>query len=164
MNSPYHTAGLLRRLAAFIYDFILLFALSMAYAALAMLIQSLFMESATVNNQPVPVRGILFQIGWLATLIGFYCFFWIKGGQTLGMRAWRLRLISIKDFKQTSSVDPTNLNRLNPSLPQCLIRCVLSPLSFAAFGLGYLWCYLDENSDCVHDKLTKTKVIVLPKS
>jgi hypothetical protein len=31
-------------------------------------------------------------------------------------------------------------------------------------GLGYLWLYLDANGYAIHDKLSNSKVVLLPKS
>ena len=52
----------------------------------------------------------------------FYTYFWIvNDGQTLGMQAWKIKLIS--DEKLTPRV--------------CLLRCAFSTFSFLLFGLGY---------------------------
>lgn len=146
----YPSAGLGRRFAAMIYDGLLLIAISIAYYALAVLINVLLQGAPPVGQkihwgdwQPLVFAG------WLGALMFFYCFFWRKFGQTLGMRAWRLKVIN-----QQGSRLP---------LAQCVSRCVFAVVSLGFFGLGYFWRWLDPQELTLHDKLSKTRVLVLPK-
>jgi uncharacterized RDD family membrane protein YckC len=50
------------------------------------------------------------------------------------------------------------------SFQQGAIRYVTAWPAFFLCGLGYLWLYLDSNGDAAHDKLSRTKVVLLPKS
>lgn len=85
-------AGLLRRLAAIVYDSLLLagvliFASALAWGLMAALLGS---EAITLHN---PLRGSpFFQTYLLLICFFFYGGFWVRGGQTLGMRAWRLQI------------------------------------------------------------------------
>ncbi|MBL4821809.1 MAG: RDD family protein, partial [Gammaproteobacteria bacterium] len=49
------------------------------------------------------------------------------------------------------------------SIRQGVLRIILAWPAFFLLGLGYLWILLDKNGDAVHDKLTKTRVVLLPK-
>ena len=89
--------------------------------------------------------GVFFQIGWLFTLIGFFCYFWMKGGQTTGMRAWRIQI--------------TNAAGQAPSLTQALLRFVLAPLGWLCFFSSFF----DPKKQCLHDKLSQTQLILLEK-
>lgn len=73
-------------IAAFVYDLLLLAALSLLLAGLFLLA---FGEGYHARE---PVRT-LFQLSWLGMVCGYYAFSWARGGQTLGMRAWKLQLV-----------------------------------------------------------------------
>ena len=70
-------------------------------------------------------------------------FFWIRAGQTLGIRAWRLMIIN----EDGSPI----------SLTQALIR-----LATSLFGLGNLTVPIDPNKRAFQDMWAKTQVVVLP--
>lgn len=144
-------AGLLRRLAALLYDGFLVVAI---WFLLGYLMQ-LFVGPDTnrlvdgqVQTDPL-LDSILFPMMVLSA-IGFYTWFWMQSGQTLGMIAWRLR---------TESTQGGLIN-----LRQALLRWSLAWPAFLLLGAGYLWLYLDPNGDALHDRLSGTKVVLLPKS
>ena len=148
--------GLPRRLAAIIYDTLLVLPLVMAAVALTiggMALATYLHTLATGNAGGVQHGGALppwlVQLLCAATVLGFYCHFWRKGGQSLGMRAWRLRL------RNTSGGDVT--------LSQCLVRCLAAALSLLPAGLGYWWCLVDPRRRCWHDHLSGTELELLPK-
>lgn len=144
-------AGLFRRLAALVYDAFLLFAITLGYGALLLIIKViLFGTEGLEDIQPGTLVQWVSLAGWLACLMGYYFICWRKQGQTLGMKAWRLRL------QQTDG----NL----VSQQQCLKRSILASLSLGLLGLGYLWCLLPPNKACAHDLLTQTNVVVIEKS
>jgi uncharacterized RDD family membrane protein YckC len=66
------------------------------------------------------------------------------------MIAWRIKLESLDggliDFRQG------------------VIRYVAAWPAFFLFGLGYLSLCLDSKGDAAHDKVSRSKVVVLPKS
>ncbi len=107
------TANLLRRLMALLYDVFLLFAITLGYGAFLLLIKILFNGTQDLETlQPGLVMQILSFIGWLAALAGYYFICWRKQGQTLGMKAWRIKL------------QQPDGNMATPK--QCLIRTVLA--------------------------------------
>lgn len=76
-------APLWRRTAAAFYDGLLLLGLWMATLLLSLPLRSLFgMAPGSAG-----LRGLLFVVG-----LGFFGWFWTRGGQTLGMRSWRLQV------------------------------------------------------------------------
>lgn len=81
----------------------------------------------------------------LAPLV-FFSWFWMHGGQTLGMRAWRLRLLSNDGASVT--------------LRQSLIRYVGAIVSMFALGLGYLWIMFDRRGLAWHDRLSSTRLVI----
>ncbi len=142
------SASLLKRLLAFTYDLFILLALSMGYSALA----TLFMVAIGINDsgdyQPMH-KSYWFGLGWMFSMIAFYWFFWMRAGQTIGMRTWRLKLVS----RQEDSI----------SHGQCLVRILVGPISLGLLGVGYLWCLINKNKAAWHDIASKTKVVQLPK-
>jgi len=89
--------------------------------------------------------GTAFQLGWLLTLTGFFCYFWMKGSQTTGMRAWRMKIV--------------NTDGNVPTLVQCLTRFVLAPIGWLCFFTALF----DTKKQCLHDKLSQTQLILLDK-
>jgi uncharacterized RDD family membrane protein YckC len=138
-------AGLLRRLGALLYDALLL-------AALWMLTTVVFLpftggEALSAARSPLLER--VYQAALVAVLIGFYGLSWTSRGQTLGMAAWRLRL-------------ERDDGRLL-TWPDVLRRLAAALLSWLALGLGWLNVLVDPQRRTWHDRLTHTRVVVLPR-
>ena len=153
-STAYPIAGLTRRIAAMVYDLFLLAAIVMAYA-LTVITPLRFafygMPSSDSSWVGFPLMvNIALMTGLAFILCGYFFICWRKQGQSMGMKAWRLKL-------QQSSGELA-------SVSQCWQRSLLAPVSLAFFGLGYLWCLIAPNRGCVHDRLTGTQVVTLPKS
>jgi uncharacterized RDD family membrane protein YckC len=143
-------AGLFRRLAALLYDGFLVVAIWMLLGFLLQLIvgtDTNRLENGVVQTDPV-LDAVLFVV-MLLSATAFYLWFWCQSGQTLGMLAWRLR---VQDYQG---------NLLTPR--HALLRLLLAWPSFFLFGLGFLWVLVDRDNNAVHDILSKTRVILLPK-
>jgi uncharacterized RDD family membrane protein YckC len=125
--------GLLRRLAAILYDLLLLIALFFVATALLLPINN----GEAFSSQQVFYPLYLFVISFF-----FYAWFWTHGGQTLGMRAWKIKVLRF---------DHTPIH-----WQQALLRFLAAILSWAVFGLGFWWVLIDKNRLGWHDKLSKT--------
>jgi uncharacterized RDD family membrane protein YckC len=145
-------AGLIRRLAAMLYDWLILAALWMAAMMLALLLVTLLnsigiisLANYTDHADFIAQHKIWFQLYSLLWFFWFYLYFWYKGGQTLGMRAWRLLLVQ--------------QNGAAISFKQGLLRALA-----ALLGLGNLWLWLRWGKGlALQDQLTNTQIIVLTK-
>lgn len=145
-------AGLLRRLAALMYDWLILAALWMAAMGLAMAVVALLntlglisMAGYTDHADYIAQHKIWFQLYSLLVFAWFYLYFWCKGGQTLGMRAWRLLLVQQNGQPLT--------------LKQAMLRALTSLL-----GLGNFWLWLRWGKGlALQDQLSNTQVVVLTK-
>jgi uncharacterized RDD family membrane protein YckC len=143
-------AGLLRRLAALLYDGFLVAAVWML---LGFILQLIFgpdtnqLVDGQVQTDPL-LGNILFLL-MVASSSGFYIWFWTHSGQTLGMIAWRIKLESIDGGLITPA--------------QGVIRFLLAWPAFFMLGAGYLWLFLDPLGDAAHDKLSRSRVVVVPK-
>lgn len=142
-------ASLARRLAAMVYDSLITMTVAMTYGAAFLAIKYRFIAEPLAEGQRASMGTVGF-IGLIVTLMLFYSFFWHRGGQSIGMRAWRLQIIQP--------------NGQYPSWPQCLLRSLLAPLSLAAAGIGYFWCLFDAEGQTLHDRLSNTRTIKLPKA
>lgn len=134
-EQTFETPGLFRRLAAMLYDGLLLLGLIMV--ATAMLTLPLGMPSGLSL-----IALQLFLFG--AIPLAFFCGFWIRGGQTLGMRAWKLRLVR-NDGQPVLWTDAVK-------------RYFAALLSWLALGLGFLWSLVDPKGLTWHDRLSKTRL------
>jgi uncharacterized RDD family membrane protein YckC len=141
MNSPH--PFLLRRLAAMLYDTLLVLPLIMAAVAVAFGLRGL------VAPGDEPLNPYIVQALAVFTSFVFFASFWLKGGQTLGMQAWRIKLVQFDGAK--------------PTLRQTAIRVLVAVISAAALGLGYWWCLFDRNKRYWHDYASGTELILLPK-
>ena len=135
-DSPY----LLRRAGALLYDLLL-------NAALWMLAG--FAVLAFREGEAIPTGTIWFQCLLFGITACFFVGFWVRGGQTLGMMAWRIKLVA----QAGGPVDlPTSVRRL-------LVACI----SLAGLGFGFLWALIDPKRLTWHDRIAGTRIILLPK-
>jgi len=142
-------AGILKRIAALVYDTLVLCAIWLCYGWVVIyLIQEAWLGMPLAENGRAEM-GLAGQIGQLCIPFLFYCFFWMRGGQTLGMKAWRLKLL--------------NSENQPASLPQCLVRSVTAPFCVLLGGVGYLWCWFDRDGRALQDRLSSTQVVQLTK-
>lgn len=139
------SAPLWRRLAAMTYDSLVLLALWILLAALLMLVSGGRLADA---DRPGWLLGVE-RIGLLITTWGFFTGFWTHGGQTVGMRAWRLKLVTTMGERV--------------GLKAASLRLLAALLSIAPAGLGYFWALIDREGRTWHDRLSGTRVIVAPK-
>ena len=139
------SAGVLKRLFAMTYDLLILVAIWLLIGFL----HAAIMGMEHVENSD-SLQYTLFPFLMLGTFV-FYSWFWLHGGQTLGMRAWRLQVVD-------AHLDGRPLNLL-----QCLSRFLIAILSLCSFGLGYFWIWISPSGDSWHDSLSNTRTLLLPK-
>lgn len=151
MADTYPTAGLLRRLAALLYDAFLVLAVWMLLGyGVQFVVGPGTSQLVDGRVETDPVLDVVYFSLMVASTLAFYLWFWCRGGQTLGMLAWRLKVVDLAG---------------RPLTPQrALVRFVLAWPAFFLLGLGYLWLYLDPNGDAIHDRLSGTRVHVVPKN
>lgn len=135
------SAGVSRRLAAACYDALLLGAIWMLVTLIIVALR---------DGEAVPAGEPAFQLLLLVTAGLFFILSWVRGGQTLGMRAWRLRV----ETRSGKTLD----------VRTGILRFMAGLMSVAAGGLGFFWLWFDRDGLTWHDRLAGTRVIVLPKS
>jgi uncharacterized RDD family membrane protein YckC len=147
MNLENHQArspGFLRRLAAMAYDLVLLFGMLMIAVTLVVVPYDL------LAGTPFPHEERLHALGLQLYLIGviglFFVFFWVRGGQTLGMRTWHFQLVR---------EDGTDLRKRD-----ALARLAWAVVCLAPAGAGFFWMLLDRDSLTCYDRLSHTKPVM----
>jgi len=130
--------GLLRVLAAIFYDLWLIAALWF----LGVIIDTLLRQEPGGNY-------LLLWTWWALSPLLFFGWFWTHGGQTLGMRSWRIRVVN----SEGEAV----------GWGQALRRYLGAILSWGAAGLGFVWILLDHDSCSWHDRLSGTYLVLTEK-
>ena len=140
-KTPY--VGPFLRIIASVYDFFLLFGVWVFVGSLGLFINNLGFSSIYDVENFNPILGLTLIIisGWV-----FFAFFWIKGGQTLGMQVWKFKIVSS---------DP-NLDRI--TLKQTFQRYLVNCGMLALLGMPLFLIYADSKKLAVNDILSKTKL------
>lgn len=128
--------GLIRRIAAIAYDAAIVLSLMILATLLAMLL---------IPGQKTALRDPGFTVYLLLVWYVYLAWCWRKGGMTVGMRAWRIR---IEDEAGAA-----------PGWGRTLLRFLVSLLSAAALGAGFLWSLLDSRKRTWHDIASGTRLV-----
>jgi uncharacterized RDD family membrane protein YckC len=84
--------------------------------------------------------------GWVVFVTGaYFVWFWTKGGQTLPMKTWGIRVVGADG------------RTLGPA--RAIHRYALALLGLAAVGLGFAWALFDPERQFLHDRLARTALI-----
>ena len=119
-----------RRLGSISYDLFLVFSFVFFIAGIVILIN---------NKEPI-TNNLFFYLLTLPVIYGYFSISWVKGKQTLGMRAWKFEIMQ-KDGN-------------NITYKQSLIRLVLATISLA--GIGFIFQLFNQYSLPIHDYYSKT--------
>jgi len=131
------------------YDSLLLFALMWAVTAAEVGLRVWLSGEQSVRAAGhAAAGGLWLQLPLLAVVPLFFGGFWTRWGQTLGMQAWRLRV-------------ETEDGRL-PGWGRSLLRLALACVSLALLGAGYWAALLDPAGRSWHDRLSRTRIVLLP--
>jgi uncharacterized RDD family membrane protein YckC len=106
-------------------------------------------HAARENIAPFsPLQLALWLLCWLLT--GAYAVLsWHRGGQTLGMRPWRLRVVAVDGG--------------DASWRALLGRYAIGTLSLLLAGAGFWWAWIDRDRLTWHDRASGTRLLRMPK-
>jgi uncharacterized RDD family membrane protein YckC len=124
------TPGIARRLAGMLYEAVLLFAIAF-FAGFAFHFAS----------RGAPLEGALrlaHQGLLCAVFAAYFLWCWLRGGQTLAMKAWRIRLVQVTPRR-------------------ALLRFALA-LLLVPTGVSLLWALFDRDGQFLHDRLAGTRL------
>lgn len=133
--------GLFRRLAAILYDLVLLFGVVVVATALVVI------PWVELVSPEFPHAAWWFRLYLLAVIGGYFVFFWAYAGQTLGMRAWRMKAVCADGGPMGTG--------------DALLRLLWATLSLAPAGIGLLWVLFDRDGLAWHDRVSGTRLVLL---
>jgi len=130
--------NLLKLGACLLYELLTIIALCIVFAGL---------YYAVFGDATKGVKHLLQQVFLWGMLGAYYLRCWIKSGQTLAMQAWHLKVVT----------------QNNTALPKstALARYLLASVSLVLLGLGFVWALVDKDRSFLHDRLLKSKIIVV---
>ena len=126
------TPGLPRRLASMAYEAILLFAVAFFAAWL------FFFASGARDATSGSLRYTL-QLFIATVFAAYFLWCWLRGGQTLAMKAWHIRLVDV-------------------SPASALLRLVLAAV-LVPTGISLIWALFDRDRQFLHDRLAGTRLV-----
>ena len=138
LSRDWQPVSLARHLGAILYDFLLL---------LTFLFFASFVLVVPFEIHPGHDLFILYQGYLLVLSFVFYAWFWTHGGQTLGMRTWKFKVVGADG----SALD----------WRMALVRFAVALVSWVPLGLGYFWILFDAQSRSWHDIASKTRLVRL---
>jgi uncharacterized RDD family membrane protein YckC len=93
----------------------------------------------------VALPGPLLWLHVFLVLLAYFGWHWKRGGQTLAMKTWGIRLVAADGAA--------------PTTRQVVLRYLLSWPSLAICGIGILWALADRDRQFLHDRLAATRLI-----
>lgn len=129
--------SLLRRLGAIVYDAIAVLALWFAATALVL--------GLVTRGEAVQPGNPFFMLYLTAVAMGYFIWSWRAGGQTLGMRAWGIRMVMP--------------HGRTPGTARLAARCLLALASWACLGMGFFWALTRHDRSTWHDLATATYLV-----
>lgn len=129
--------GLARRLLAMLYDSLVITALLVLAGALALPLTGASQQALRDVPYTFYLAGVWFlYLGWC----------WTHGGQTLGMRAWKIHI-------NGADGGPVSWRAAG-------LRFAVSLVSAAAAGAGFGLSLLHPQRSCWHDRASNTRLVV----
>lgn len=150
-HADFPRAGFKRRLGALLYDYLVAMAVYavahfigfIVIAVLANVNPSANICADGTDIQQCLITSDLYSAYLIATVCFFFIWFWTHGGQTLGMRAWRLKI---------QRMDGSTITTF-----QAMLR-----LATGFFGLGNIWLWSKESEGMsLQDRISGSEVVVL---
>lgn len=127
--------GIGRRLAAMLYESLVIFALLLVFFLFPQIVLSGF---------SISLDGRLLWIHLFLVPMVYFVWCWLHGGQTLPMKTWRLCV------EDRSGMPPRPL--------QAVLRFMAAWPSLLLFGIGILWAIFDPDRQFLHDRIAGTRI------
>lgn len=139
-DSTIAPAPFLVRIAAMIYEALLVTAVVFVTA-----LPFLYL----VGNAETGWRHYVFQLYLVGILFAYFSAFWLRSGQTLAMKTWRIRLV--------------NSNGGPITFKQAVLRFFLALFGLLLAGAGFWWALFDRDRQFLHDRIAGTRLIRVPR-
>lgn len=169
-------ASAMARLLAIVYDGMLILAMLFLVGLILSVVGTLLLlDVGTTQEQaqklPVWYQNSVMSPSFVLTLVGFYGLFWRKSGQTLGMQTWRLKTITSDGSLLTWGQSFLRI------ICACAVPMVCGLAGAMLYGsriavlvsgvlgvlLNYGFCYMHPKGLAIHDLLSNTTTIKIPK-
>lgn len=155
------TVSLKRRFACLFYDALLLAAVWFVAG---------FAVVGLLPDVGAGLPRLLFQ-AWLFLVAGVYfTWCWRRGGQTLAMKTWRIRLVKAPTCGDESTQEWLRYDAGSGAYVsqnwQCItwrqawLRYGLAVLGLLVFGIGFVWALWDRDRQFLYDRLAGTRLVV----
>lgn len=129
--------GPLRQLMVMLYDLLLLISALLLATVIPVVLN---------RGEAIEPGNPIFLLYLLLVSLFFYGWFWTHGGQTLGMRAWKVYLVG--------------QSQVEVSWQQATMRFAVAIISWLCLGLGFFWQWLSKDKLSWHDLLSGTQLIL----
>ncbi len=134
--TTHEPASIFKRMAAFFYDCLLLIAVFFVVTAVAVRV-----NGGEAIESPLYLVALI-PVAWI-----FFSWFWVNGGQTLGMRAWKIKLVN-----ESGAAIGMRESVIRFAAGLLFLPIVLIPAVF------------DANKRGLHDRLAGTKILRIKQS
>jgi uncharacterized RDD family membrane protein YckC len=121
-----------------VYEAILLFAVAFFAAWI------FYFASGGADTTRAGAARLELQAFILVVFAAYFLWNWLRGGQTLAMKAWKIRLVEVTPRK---------------ALLRFLLACLFVPT-----GISIVWALLDRDRQFLHDRLAGTKLVSIRRS
>lgn len=164
MTDSLQAPGFKRRLACLLYEFLLMAAMLLGAVALITPLKATLGPSFWLDQ--------LIRLFLLAVLFTYFGLSWVRNGQTVAMKAWRLKLV-------TSNAGQIGWGQAALRFGVALVLFIGVPiiaylgmegsegkdarLSLLWALIPFLYAYFDPLGQALHDRLSGTRLILLPK-
>lgn len=130
------TPSIGRRLLSLVYEALLLTAVILMAGGMA----TALIQKTGIDQARAVTRSFVILV-----CAAYYAIQWLRRGQTLPMKTWRISLQAASGGRIT--------------LRQALIRLALATLGYAAMGATILWALVDRDRQFLHDRLSGTRLV-----
>ena len=137
-NNSNQVVSLPRRIVIMFYDSILLIAL-LFFASLPVAVPL----EITMEHPYYPL--FILYIHLVSFLFFGWC--WTRGGQTLGSKTWKVKVVADSGNKVTWK--------------HAFLRYIGSLLCWISLGVGFLWCYTNKERRAWNDIISKTRLSIV---
>ena len=126
------------RLIAYILDIVIQFLIVLVLGVLAILLGAVFF-----------VLGVIPALAIIAVSIGYFPWFWSRGGQTPGMNAMKIKVVRDADGGPVT-------------VGSAILRLIGLWVGLAVFYIGVIWIFVDKRKRGWQDLIGGTVVVEVP--
>ena len=116
-----------------------------AFVVITLLLLATALALLAGSGQVIAGRDPLFTLYLLLAWFFYLSWCWRNGGMTVGMRAWKVTVVSDRGEK--------------PGWGQCVLRFLVSLGSAACLGIGFAWSLFEPRKRTWHDLASRPRLV-----